>query len=394
MLILVGTVAALVLLGITALELYPRLRPGRWIHYVRAERTPWEELPASPHERQWHCLLPFRNEHRRDEAYLLDVQGEIRWLTAHGAPAPTLTGRVSLELQGYDGRRDGYFGAGIVSPGKTVWVEARVTAAGSEADLRQLMGGLLAVRYCTYTRRGEKWHEAHAILCAGEPQGQPEPRAYGGAWLQPLKTHLLTDEDDLAAVISRYTQGHARPGDIVVLAETAVGIVQGRYYRTYEMQVGWLASRLCYFFPTTGSLGTPFAMQALINEHGRLRVVAAAAIGIAGKLLGRPGLFYRLAGEQARLVDDLSGTMPPFDKYVVMGPRDPHGLVQELADRTGLHLAIVDANDIREAFVLAASPGVDVGRLREVMRSNPQGNDAQQTPLVLVRYESAGESLA
>ena len=34
------------------------------------------------------------------------------------------------------------------------------------------------------------------------------------------------------------------------------------------------------------------------------------------------GIFYRLAGKQARLIDDITGTTPPYDKSIVLGPKD------------------------------------------------------------------------
>lgn len=61
-------------------------------------------------------------------------------------------------------------------------------------------------------------------------------------------------------------------------------------------------------------------MQALIDIVGPLRVALALVVGVAGRLLGQRGVFYRVAGEQAELIDDVSGTMPPFDQFITLGP--------------------------------------------------------------------------
>ena len=39
-------------------------------------------------------------------------------------------------------------------------------------------------------------------------------------------------------------------------------------------------------------------------------------------MFGVKGMFYRLAGEQARLIDDITGTTPPYDKSIVLGPNN------------------------------------------------------------------------
>ena len=32
--------------------------------------------------------------------------------------------------------------------------------------------------------------------------------------------------------------------------------------------------------------------------------------------VGKRGVFYQLGGEQTALIDDVTGTMPPFDKHL------------------------------------------------------------------------------
>ncbi len=59
-------------------------------------------------------------------------------------------------------------------------------------------------------------------------------------------------------------------------------------------------------------------------------------IGILAKLVGRNGVFYQLAGEQAALIDDVTGTMPPFDKNLVYGPHDPNGVAEAINNDWGV----------------------------------------------------------
>jgi hypothetical protein len=56
-----------------------------------------------------------------------------------------------------------------------------------------------------------------------------------------------------------------------------------------------------------------------------------------------------------------------------------------MAHELGCGAAVVDANDLGKVEILGASAFLDRDLLTEAMRPNPQGNDDQQTPLVLVR---------
>jgi hypothetical protein len=98
-------------------------------------------------------------------------------------------------------------------------------------------------------------------------------------------------------------------------------------------------------------------MQTLIDVVGPTRVLAAWCGGLLMKLIGIPGGFYRLAGPQARLIDDITGTTPPYDQTLVLGPDDPSAFCQEAAAALGVAVAIVDVNDLGRVKVLASSAG-------------------------------------
>jgi hypothetical protein len=48
-------------------------------------------------------------------------------------------------------------------------------------------------------------------------------------------------------------------------------------------------------------------------------------------------------------------------------------------------VAVVDANHLTGAWVLAASPGVEREWLAAALADNPAGNEDEQTPVVVVR---------
>ena len=99
-------------------------------------------------------------------------------------------------------------------------------------------------------------------------------------------------------------------------------------------------------------------------------------------------MFYELAGDQARLIDDVTGTLPPYDQFIVLGPDNPTKIVQDIYNATGLKAAIVDVNDLKAVKILAVTPDTDVDLITSALLDNPAGNADEQTPVVLIHPKS------
>ncbi|MGE5507888.1 MAG: coenzyme F420-0:L-glutamate ligase [Chitinophagales bacterium] len=201
----------------------------------------------------------------------------------------------------------------------------------------------------------------------------------------PIRTRILTSQDDLVQVVREYCGRIIRPGDIIALSESVVAIMQGRAIRADQVKAGLLARFMCRFPAKHGSLATPAAMQLAINEVGALRILLGAAAAALGRLVGRRGDFYRVAGPELKLIDDIAGTLPPFDDCIVLGPKNPAKMAQELQEALGVGVAIVDVNDLGCVDILGASAGLDRELVQRLLRDNPGGNDDQQTPIVILR---------
>ena len=169
----------------------------------------------------------------------------------------------------------------------------------------------------------------------------------------PITTRILTPKDDIVDVIEKYTKDQITENDVITVAESVVAITQNMIVRPDEMEISDLARFCCRFIPDYGSLATPHGMQALMNAEGKWRVAAALFIGFLGKLIGIRGLFYKFGGRQAALIDDCTGTMPPFDKCVVYGPDKPEQVVNNLKNR--------------------------------LLIDNPVGNASQKTPICIIK---------
>ena len=81
----------------------------------------------------------------------------------------------------------------------------------------------------------------------------------------------------------------------------------------------------------------------------------------------------------------MTGTLPPYDQFIVLGPLNPQQVIDRIQQETGLAAAIVDANDLRAVKILAATPGVSEAFIEKALISNPAGNADERTPLVLIR---------
>lgn len=204
--------------------------------------------------------------------------------------------------------------------------------------------------------------------------------------LQPVPTRILTDKDNIVDVIEHYAKAAIGPHDVVSVAESVVAITQGRFTRPEDITPSLLARVLCRFVPQKGSLSSVYGMQAAMDAEGSWRVAWAMFLGMLGKVVGRNGLFYELAGEQAALIDDVTGTMPPFDKCLVYGPADPNGVAEAIKQRLGCYgAAVADVNDLKRAAVLGATQGLDPKEVARILIDNPFGNASQKTPIVIIK---------
>ncbi|MHB1042309.1 MAG: coenzyme F420-0:L-glutamate ligase [Eubacteriales bacterium] len=200
----------------------------------------------------------------------------------------------------------------------------------------------------------------------------------------PIRTHIITENDDIVDVVKKYTGEIAYPGDIVAIAESVVAITQGRAILPERVKPGLLANILSRFPGKDGSLATPPAMQLAIEETGRPVILLAVLAAGVGRLVGRRGDFYRIAGRRLAQIDDVAGTMWPFERHIILGPKDPQKIVERIKEATGFEAVITDVNDIRKVDILAATDGVDQKKLAGYLADNPFGNDDQQTPIVVL----------
>jgi hypothetical protein len=206
----------------------------------------------------------------------------------------------------------------------------------------------------------------------------------------PVRTRLIAPGDDLAALVGAAIHGIARPGDVVALAETGVAIAQSRFIAAESIRPSRLALVLSRRAGPLATVSQPESLQLVIDQVGARKVVWAALAHVFGRLRGRRGVFYEILGEAIAAIDGYTGTLPPYERAIVLGPAEPNRVATELAATLGVHVAIVDANDLRRAKTLGASPQLDRAAVEHALIGNPHGNGDEQTPIVVLAWRGAG----
>lgn len=230
----------------------------------------------------------------------------------------------------------------------------------------------------------------------------------------PLQTEKFSKETQMDEEISRYVldffkeleangdadDKHATEGRRwnLTISEKIIAIMQGRSWFTWEIKPGFAARKLSKYVSRTPAgigLGDPVTMQLAINEAGLPRIIFASAGGFVGKLAGKRGVFYNLAGANVRAIDGPTEySVYPSNVSAKLPPKDPEKVAAHLKQvllavlpenwaKTFDGVVIMDANDIgRNALGAAGSQSLE--HYEAQFADNPLGQGTQQTPMAVV----------
>ena len=205
----------------------------------------------------------------------------------------------------------------------------------------------------------------------------------------PVKTKVVVTGDDIAEVVAEFVEGKLIDGDLVFISEKAVACSQGRSIPLEEIKPGFWARLLSKYVTKTPhgiGLGMPETMQMAIQECGLFKILVASVIGAIGKLLGRKGDFYRVAGDMAASIDGPTPyTIAPYNKCVTLGPKDPNEVSKRISTKIGTPVAIVDINDLGGKVLGCSSVELDRSSIVAILKDNPLGQGSQQTPVGIIR---------
>lgn len=233
--------------------------------------------------------------------------------------------------------------------------------------------------------------------------GAPKPRTVvvDGRTFEriPVRTRVLVPGDDIATAIREHAGDQLRPGDTVLLSESAVAIMQGRARDWRTIHPGrlarWMSEKVIKTSWGTG-LRSPYAMQYAIELTGTWRMLLAGGTHVVGRLLGRKGWFYLVAGLNARMMDaEHTMGVAEFYECCIPAPADPPGTVRAVKEALGHDVAIADINDIAPAWVVASTLPKDRERLlARSFDDNPLGQTDEMTPIGIWREVANATTVA
>lgn len=204
-----------------------------------------------------------------------------------------------------------------------------------------------------------------------------------------IKTHVITEKDNIVDVAVKYAKEHLIEGDVLFITEKIVGCTQGRAIPLSEIHPRRLAVILSGFVLKTPygiGLAMPETMEMALRECGTMRILFAAGVSAIGKLMGKRGWFYKVAGDRARSIDGpCDCTLPPYNECVSLAPLDADEVADRVSDAVGCETLIVDINDLGGNILGASDRSKDMSLYVKVLRDNPLGQSSQQTPMGIIR---------
>lgn len=205
----------------------------------------------------------------------------------------------------------------------------------------------------------------------------------------PVKTHVVLEKDDLKTILSQYLKPYLKKGDTIFISEKIVAITQGRSYPIKDIKPSLLAKILVKFVHKTPNgigIGSSWTMELAIREAGFIKIMLAALVAAITKPLGIKGMFYRIVGKEVAAIDGpCDYTLPPYNKYAKLGPKNPAAAAEFLKGKIGYDVVIIDANDLGVSVLGKSSKNISDDWARKVFRDNPLGQTNEQTPLCIVR---------
>ena len=282
-------------------------------------------------------------------------------------------------------RKDDYWSAYILKAHKSTLVEIEVVFEIKNSDIDKIKCLWLDIEWSNYGPFGSLKRFDGFVL--PNFSDIPKENHSNTKLVDPIKTHILGTLDDPISILKSYIPKNYLATDILTIGESPLAIMQGKYIDYRNINASLLSRLLCKGFHPTSSLASACGMQTLINISSPTRIIISWLIAGILKLFGVKGMFYRLAGEQARLIDDITGTTPPYDKSIVLGPKDTKTFCIEASKELCIDVAVVDVNDLGRVKILSTNNIENTKIIKKALTSNPAGNANQQTPIVMIRTD-------
>lgn len=215
----------------------------------------------------------------------------------------------------------------------------------------------------------------------------------------PVFTHFIEVGENLEDVLEKYAKPELKPGDVLCISCKIVSIThKDLLVHTDSVKISPLARLIVKFvkkWPNDIGYSSPRKMQVAIERAGYPRMILALIVGSLLKLIGKPGYFYRIAGNQINAIDGFTVGYTEkqiFADYAFLPPRPKQAkeMCNKYEKLLNVPVAIMDGNNI-ENNIIGVSDSLEklytTEQWKEIMKGNPQGqeDDGNNTPLVIVR---------
>lgn len=205
-----------------------------------------------------------------------------------------------------------------------------------------------------------------------------------------IQTHFVAIGEDYIELMQKYVKPDYQEGDMITISEKIISLCQNRVVYKKDMKLSWLAKFLSKFASHSSAgigVDSVWKMQFAIDHCGALKIIYASVVAGIGKLFGKRGLFYEIAGDEVRGLDGFYDKS--FNVYGEFGIRLPENCGQvcdEIYTKTGIRAAIVDCNDFTcDILGVCQDSPYTAEQIAEIIKDNPAGQSAQLTPIVLIR---------
>jgi len=205
-----------------------------------------------------------------------------------------------------------------------------------------------------------------------------------------IRTHFVAIGEDYIELVKKYVAPHYQEGDILSIAEKIISLCQKNIIYKKDMKLTALAKFLSKFAshsPHGIGVDNPWKMQFAIDHCGAVKIIYASVAAGIGKLFGKRGVFYKIAGPEVAGLDGFySASFEEYGNFCMMLPKEPDEVCRRIQEATGITCMLVDANDF-ERDILGKSPDLTLTdeQCAELIRDNPSGNSTQLTPFILIR---------
>lgn len=201
---------------------------------------------------------------------------------------------------------------------------------------------------------------------------------------------LIEFGESMESLINEYVKPHVQPGDWIAISEKMVSISQKLVRHISSVKVTWLARVVRKGVTKHKGMtawDNPEKIQLAIEIAGAWRIILAMAIGGVGRVFGKRGWFWIVAGHRVSEIDGfIPEDMYPYTEWAVLPPKDPQADCERFEKNTGIPCMTADANFINvEVLGISSGVGLDKRTLRLVLLDNPLGQGNKMTPFVIVR---------